>query len=79
MNIKLINQITKEMKKSTLFAIMVILACIITGYAIEKPVKRLEYEAQKWERFLNMSANEGDAGTDSCYFVVFNKHINPYK
>ena len=29
-------------------------------------------------RFLECSENEGDAGCDSCYFLIYKKHINPY-
>ena len=35
----------------------------------------LNYNASaKWERFLECSKDEGDAGCDSCYYMVYHKY-----
>ena len=59
------------MKKSTFFAILVIIACVAIGYRIDNPRPKAEAPEVKWNKFLECSENEGDAGCDSCYLLIY--------
>jgi hypothetical protein len=58
-------------------SILMLLGCTSKSGQIVRA--REQDEREKWERFLECSKNEGDAGCDSCYFLVYGKHIDPFK
>ena len=39
---------------------------------------RHDLNKMRQERFIECSRDEGDAGCDSCYFLVYGKHIDTY-
>ena len=47
------------------------------GLNNDDPLLRAGTPEQK-ERFLECSRNEGDQGCDSCYYLVYGKHIDPF-
>lgn len=69
------------MKK--LIFIICLLVFVASIFAI-KPLIRYENklireaDSLKWEQFLICSENEGDAGCDSCYFLIYGEHVDTY-
>jgi hypothetical protein len=62
------------MRKSTLFAMLVILACIVGAFIInENPYAPT---LSKEQQFLICSENEGDAGCDSCWYKVYGYYLS---
>jgi hypothetical protein len=65
--IKLVNWIIK------LYLISAVVLCISFTFGGRK-----DTEALKSAEFLECSKNEGDFGCDSCYFLIYGKHIDTY-
>ena len=62
------------MRKSTFFAMLVIIACIVGGFKInETPY---EPTLSKKQQFLICSENEGDAGCDSCWYKIYGYYLS---
>lgn len=53
------------------------LSCTNKAYYDNDPLLTAGTQDQK-ERFLECSQNEGDQGCDSCYYLVYGKHIEDY-
>jgi hypothetical protein len=65
------------MKKDVYFFIFL----LFIGYSSLILINEVETKKQdnvKWEQFLQCSENEGDAGCDSCYFLIYGKHIDMF-
>jgi hypothetical protein len=69
----------KNETKGSLIAVAVIMIIIAATFCCSGTFRTYDPEAVKWERFLQCSENEGDAGCDSCYFLIYGKHINPFE
>lgn len=65
------------MKKVKVLLIIVIVYIISYYYfsALNTQVERYA-KYLKQQEFLKCSENEGDLGCDSCYFLIYGKHID---
>lgn len=54
------------------------LYCLLTGFILLTLMFFVtpETDYQNQQRFLECSINEGDAGCDSCYYLIYGKHID---
>lgn len=57
---------------------LTILLIFFTFFALAVNHDAKKIKAEKWERFLECSKNEGDLGCDSCYYLIYGKHVDTY-
>jgi len=49
--------------------LMLIIVIVLLGLLFYMEDQR--HEAEQWKHFFKCSENEGDAGCDSCFYLVF--------
>ena len=62
--------------ESRIFWIILLTFLGLITLAIRHDAKQIK--AEKWVRFLECSKNEGDMGCDSCYYLIYGKHVDTY-
>ena len=62
--------------KSIIIVVISLIINTLIALAIHQSLNEIKEE--KWEQFLECSKEQGDAGCDSCYFLIYGYHINPY-
>lgn len=61
-----------------IYLTVAVLLAVYFTFAGRPHHEALQGDEELRARFLECSADEGDAGCDSCYFVIYGYHINPY-
>ena len=62
--------------KSIIIVVISLIINTLIALAIHQSLNEIKEE--KWEQFLECSKNEGDMGCDSCYYLIYGKHVDTY-